>query len=203
MLFMILVFIGFTIFIFKLYLKQSVYKNYKKTIGVCVDWDKYVKFENGEKSYNISEANYRHIEGFYRLPIVVYKVDGREYQITGRVGYGVSIFRLKGRKFKVRYNPENPQEAVISDEAAVYLFVSLLFGFVALMMLFNLITIIKEASYNNKHPDYEYTLFCTIDGDEYAIAEKFIAKTDLEVLERIKNSVKYKWCENPRVKIKK
>lgn len=123
MLFMSLALVSISIFIFKIYLKEkSIYKNYKKTIGICVDWDKYVKFENGAISYDLTEARNSNAIGVYRQPIVVYKVDGREYQITGKVGHGPSIFRLKGRRFKVRYNPENPYDAILSDDTSFFIF---------------------------------------------------------------------------------
>lgn len=66
--------------------------------------------------------------------------------------------------------------------------------------MFILITEIQKDRYNKKYPDYEYTLFCTIDGYEYEMDKIFIAKTDEEALEKIKNSIWYESCEKPRIK---
>ncbi len=88
-------------------------KNFNKTTGVCIDDHRVVGLSK---------------RGAESQPSIVYTVENQQYEILSKVIYGgIAGFMMKGRKFKVLYNPKNPQDAVLKNELATYLLVCFLF----------------------------------------------------------------------------
>lgn len=147
---------------------------YKKAKGNVVDF--------------IEKFHYKQFERrFY--PIVRYKVDNKEYEIVGKIGYGFSLFMPK--KITVMYNPQNPEESELSDLKKLFLKVIVAFSIAILSMMFFLV---NDIILDNTMKYYEYRIICNVDGYVYDTLEGREAKSKSQALELIKE--KYKNWKN-------
>lgn len=111
-----------------------------------------------------------HSHSFKRLyyPIVVYKVNDKEYEITSQIGYGKSIFMPK--RIKVLYNPNNPYDAQTADKN-IFSIIIVLFFFISILMFmdFFINDIILMKNKENKKEDnvYSYRVACNVSGYIY------------------------------------
>ena len=157
--------------------------NYKKTIGKMIDYD-----EVFVRPMNSTDDSW----GWFRHPIIVYIVDDKEYQITSKVRYTKGGLLFK-KKFNVLYNPDNPNEAELTNERNLYMIIIIAFIIAIILMLYFMINdlILK----NNESNVYEYDISCNISGYTLTEQKTIIAKNAQEAFEIIDNMYKEKGWE--------
>lgn len=132
--------------------------------------------------------------GVRSRPYIVYTVKNRQYEISSKIVYGgIAAFFMKGRKFKVFYNPHNPYDAVLKNEINFYFQC----GSFCIFILLSFFFLFMNLLYDGIHQEYQYTVFCTINGTEYEMTEKVIANSEKKALEKL--GITNQICENVRL----
>ncbi len=181
------------IYIYKKINKENqIPENYSKVKGKCIDYNTYIKFENGDIStleeYKKPINRFRRIENHLYYPIIYYEVDGKPYEISGKTGWNRK-FAIFKNNYSVYYNPDNPHEAYIVDYNHC-----LFFGFIIFLSIILFLWMIIQLSY----PEHEYQISCNVSGfkGEYT----FVAKTEEEALEKWQESIYSKTCNILEIK---
>lgn len=175
------------------YLKLKKYSHdFKMTTGICVDDNRFYDPRVGV----LDESR-----GIRSRPYVVYQVENREYGILSKVVYGgVAAFLVKGKKFKVLYNPDDPNDAILKN-GLNFFFCFFLFTAVFFVVCLYLFTPIV---YDSTREDYKYSVFCTFSDSEYKMSNQVIAKSDKEALQKFQNQgISALTCKNLRLEKEK
>lgn len=111
---------------------NKVSKNYETTEGYLLDYSLY-----SEGKYDI--ARKKQTSDTYRL-IYNYTVDGQEYTVS--TDFGTSFIPKVGSTKEIKYNPNNPEEAMIvgPNKNIGLIFIGVLFISVPLFIMFGMLS---------------------------------------------------------------